>query len=345
MSTTIRALGERGLIARIRARVGAPPRHVEIGIGDDAAAIAGEPGSVAVVTTDALVENVHFRRAWTSARAIGHKALAVNLSDLAAMGAAPRASFLSLALPDDYPLDDFDAFLDGFAALAEASGAALAGGNLARSPDLVVASVTAIGAVRRRRVLRRNTARAGHELYVTGTIGAAAAGLARLASGAARDTMEPAEHAAVARFETPEARWRLGWMLGRSGAVSAAMDLSDGLAAAARDLAEASGVGVVIDAAALPVDEAARNWAGSTGIDAADFALGGGEDYELAVAVPPRLRSRFLATARRARGVPVTLVGKFVQEPGAWLLRANAREPLTNGFQHWEPSLDCTDWP
>jgi thiamine-monophosphate kinase len=335
MSTTIASVGERALIARLRARAGATPAHVEIGIGDDAATIAGEPGSVAVVTTDALVEGVHFRREWTSARATGHKALAVNLSDLAAMGAAPRASFLSLALPDDYPLADFDAFADGFAALAAASGAALAGGNLARSPGPVVASVTAMGAARRRRVLRRNTARAGHELYVTGSVGAAAAGLALVSAGVPRDGLNPGALAAIGRYEEPDARWRLGWMLGRSGTVSAAMDVSDGLGTTARDIAEASGLGVILDAEAIPVDEAARDWARSAGLDAVTFALGGGEDYELAVAVPPRLRSRFLAAARRARGVPVTRIGQFVAEPGAWLIRANDREPVPGGFRHW----------
>ncbi len=343
MSTTIAAVGERALIDRIQARVGPPPPHVEIGIGDDAATLAGEPGSVAVVTTDALVEGVHFRREWTAPRAIGHKALAVNLSDLAAMGAQPRASLLSLALPDDFPLADFDAFLDGFASLAASSGAALAGGNRARSPGPLIASVTAIGAARRRRVLRRCGARAGHELYMTGTIGGAAAGLARLAAGASREHMDAGMAAAVSRYEMPDARWRIGWMLGRSGTVAAAMDLSDGLAAAARDLAAASGLGVVLDAEAIPLDEAARAWGASSGQDALEFALGGGEDYELVLAVAPRLRSRFLATARRARGVPVTQIGKFVAEPGAWLIRANDREPLPVGFQHWGTEPFSTD--
>ena len=179
MSTSIAALGELALIERLRRRVGTPPAHVEIGIGDDAAVVVGEPGSVTVLTTDALVEGVHFRRDWTSARAVGHKALAVNLSDLAAMGAAPRASLLSLALPGSFPLDDFDALLDGYASLADAAGAALIGGNMAASPGPVVVNVTAVGAVRRRRVLRRHTARPGHELYVTGTMGAAAAAMGR----------------------------------------------------------------------------------------------------------------------------------------------------------------------
>jgi thiamine-monophosphate kinase len=335
MSTSIADLGELALIDRLRQRVGPAPSHVEIGIGDDAATIAGEPGSVSVVTTDALVEGVHFRRDWTAARAIGHKSLAVNLSDLAAMGAAPRASLLSLALPETFPLDDFDALVDGYVALASASGAALVGGNLTGSPGPVVVNVTAIGAVRRRRVLRRDTARAGHELYVTGVVGAAAAGLALLAAGIHRGAMDAAARAAVARYEQPDARWRLGWMVGRSGSASAAMDLSDGLAATARALADASGVGVVLDADAIPVAEAARAWAVSAGRDLLSFVLAGGEDYELAFAVSPRSRRQFLAAAGRARGLQVTRIGRFVSDRGAWLAQGDALSALPGGFEHW----------
>src|SRR5262245_10777755 len=202
---SIASLGEHLLLQRIRERIGRPPDYVELGIGDDAAVIFPERGMVDVVTTDALVEDVHFRRDWTPATAIGHKALAVNLSDLAAMGATPRASLLSLALPDDFPVDDFDALLDGFTSLAAAARAPLIGGNLARSPKGVVVDVTAIGSVRRRRVLRRNTARAGDELWVTGTIGAAAAGLAILGAGVSRASLDAPSTACVARYERPDA--------------------------------------------------------------------------------------------------------------------------------------------
>jgi thiamine-monophosphate kinase len=335
MSTVIADLGELGLIARLQERVGPCPAHVDIGIGDDAAAIASEPGLVSIVTTDALVEGVHFRRDWTPARAIGHKALAVNLSDLAAMGAAPRASLLSLALPARYLLEDFDALIDGYVALASRSGAALVGGNLTSSPGPVMASVTAIGAARRRRVLRRHTARAGHELYVTGVIGAAAAGLALVGAGVHRDAMDAAARDALRRYEEPEARWRIGWMVGRTGVSSAAMDLSDGLAATARAMAEASGVGVVLDADAIPIAEAARAWATSAGQDPLAFALAGGEDYELAFAVPARTRRQFLAVTRRSRDLPVTRIGRFVAQRGAWLARGDASSPLEGGFQHW----------
>ena len=336
MSLCIADLGEFALIDRLRQQVGPSPPHVEIGIGDDAAALGSEPGKLSVVTTDALVEGVHFRRDWTAARAIGHKSLAVNLSDLAAMGAEPRASLLSLALPPSFPVDDFDALIDGYVSLANASGAALIGGNMTASPGPVMVSVTAIGAVRRRRVLRRHTARAGHELYVTGVVGGAAAGLALLQAGTQRGTLNASARDAVARYEQPEARWRVGWMVSRTGSASAAMDLSDGLAATAHAMAAASGVGIVLEAGAIPVAEAARDWAASTGKDPLTFALAGGEDYELAFAVSPRTRRQFLAAARRTRGLQITRIGRFVPERGAWLSNGEVRTPLPTGFQHWE---------
>jgi thiamine-monophosphate kinase len=151
-------LGERALVARLQARVGDTPRGVLIGIGDDAAVLEPARGELDVLTTDGLVEGVHFRRDWTPAAAIGHKALAVNLSDLAAMGAIPRASLLSLALPADFPVADFDELVDGYVRLATVSGASLVGGNLTRSPGPVIVDVTAIGRVGRRRLIRRDTA-------------------------------------------------------------------------------------------------------------------------------------------------------------------------------------------
>ena len=335
MSVSIAALGEHALIARLRQRVGPTPSHVQIGIGDDAAVMAPERGAVDVLTTDCLVEGVHFRRDWTALSAVGHKALAVSLSDLAAMGATPRASLLSLVLPDSLPVDDFDALVDGYVALATASGAALIGGNMTRSPGPVVVDVTAVGSVRRRRVMRRDTALAGDELYVTGQVGAAAAGLAMLTAAVPRHAMNHAALACVARYERPDARVRCGTSVGRTGAASAAMDLSDGLAAAARGIAEASGLGVTIDAAAVPLHEGARSWAEQAGIDPVTFALAGGEDYEIAFAVRPRQRRKFLAACRRSAGLAVTRIGRFTAEPGAWLDRSGRTEPVPTGFNHF----------
>ena len=168
---------------------------------DDAAALPARPGFDLVITKDAVVEGVHFRRDWSTAESIGHKALAVNLSDLAAMGATPRASLLSLALPTDFPLADFDALLDGYLALSASSGTALVGGNLTRSPGPLIVDVTAIGSVGHRHVLTRTGARKGDELYVTGAIGAAAAGLAMRQAGRTRDGLDDAVRACIGEFD------------------------------------------------------------------------------------------------------------------------------------------------
>jgi thiamine-monophosphate kinase len=335
VSDTIDSIGEQALVERIRHRAGAAGPGVLIGIGDDAAVLEPARGLLEVITTDSLVEGVHFRRDWSTPRAIGHKALAVNLSDLAAMGAEPRASLLSLALPGDYPLRDFDALLDGFVDLARTSGAPLIGGNLARSPGPVVLDVTAIGGAGRRRILRRSTASRGDELYVSGSVGAAAAGLAMLTAGVERAGMDGAALDCVARYEMPDARTGCGRIVGRSRAAAAAIDLSDGLADAALRLARDSGLGVVVDAALVPVHAGAQRWAEQSGRDPILLGVAGGEDYELAFAVRPRLRNRFLAAVRRVRGLPVTRVGVFTKEPGAWLERAGQKTPLQAGFSHF----------
>lgn len=335
MTETLASLGERALIARLRARVGAPPPSVVIGIGDDAAVLRPGRSALEVVTTDSLVEGVHFRRDWTSAAAIGHKALAVNLSDLASMGAVPRAALLSLALPDDFPLADFDALLDGFLELAAASGTALVGGNLARSPGPAVIDVTAIGDAAPRRLLRRHTARASDELYVTGRIGGAAAGLRMLEAGLDRQAASAAALACIERYERPAPRLRCGRIVGRSRAATAAMDLSDGLADAARQIADASGLGVAIDAEALPLDDGARAWAEEAGVDATGLALTGGEDYELLFAVAPRHRNRFLGAMRRCPDLAVTRIGQLERTKGHWLVQNGARRRLGEGFSHF----------
>jgi thiamine-monophosphate kinase len=332
---SVATLTESALLERLRARVGAPPSFVAIGIGDDAAAIEPLRGTLDVITTDSLIEHVHFRRDWTAARAIGGKAVAVNLSDLAAMGAVPRAILLSLALPPDLAVDDFDELIEGVVAAATSAGAALIGGNLARSSGPLVVDVTAIGAAGRRRLLTRRGGRAGDELYLTGAIGAAGAGLAWLQSGADRASVDPVARECIHRFEHPEARTRCGRIIAGHRAASACIDLSDGLADAARQLAEAAGTGVVLDAAALPIHEGALNWAERERLDAASFAVSSGEDYELLFAVRPRRRRAFLGAMQRCAGLPVTRVGQLTAEPGAWLDRGGNRETLGPGFTHF----------
>jgi thiamine-monophosphate kinase len=330
---TVGEAGERAIIARVRGRVPASPSFVVVGIGDDAAVLEPVRNRLEVVTTDAAVEGVHFDRRFVPPAAIGHRVLAANLSDLAAMGAEPRTALLSLVLPDALPLVDLDAMLEAFLALAGRTGTHLVGGNVTRSPGPLVIDVTLSGGAKRRKVLTRSGGRPGDELWVSGTVGGAAAGLAWLiAHDPGTAPIGPAADA-VQRFLFPEPRLRLGLLVGRSKAASAAMDLSDGLADAVRQLADASGAGAVIEASLLPIHPAvAIGEAGDVGLSA---ALAGGEDYELLFAVPRRAGRRFAAAARLAR-VPVTRIGALAPVAAGLVLRSEAGDrPIPEGFEHF----------
>ena len=305
-----------------------------LGVGDDAAVLEPERGCVDVVSTDSLVEDVHFRRDWTPMTAVGHKALAACLSDLAAMGARPRAALLSLALPAGFRLSDFDALLDGFLACGAATRTTLVGGNITRSPGPLVVDTTAIGAVRRRQVLTRAGARAGSALFVTGRLGAAAAGLELLRLGVRRPDLTGDESDAVERYERPEPRLTCGLAVSRAKAAQACIDLSDGLADGARQIARASGLGAVVDGRAVPLHSGAVAVAARIGRDPLAFALSGGDDYELLFAVGPRQMSRFGGAARRC-GLAVTRIGELTSGPDLHLRLPDGRlAPLPEGFEH-----------
>jgi thiamine-monophosphate kinase len=186
-------------------------------------------------------------------------------------------------------------------------------------------------------VLTRGGGRPGDELFVTGSLGAAAAGLRMLESGLDRSTIEadPDRRSCLGRYERPVARSRCGTTVGRARAASACVDLSDGLADGARQLAAASRTGVVLDAEAIPIDPGAAAWAAGAGSDSLALALSGGEDYELLFAVPRRRRRAFLAAMGHCRGLAATTVGRLTSEPGAWLSRRGRLEPLPEGFSHF----------
>ena len=342
---TVGEAGERQVIARVRARVPAPPSFVVVGIGDDAAVLEPPRNRLDILTTDAAVEGVHFDRRFMDMGAIGHRVLAANLSDLAAMGAEPRTALLSLMLPDALPLADLDALLDAFLALAARTGTHLVGGNVTRSPGPLVIDVTVSGTAKRRKVLTRSGGRAGDELYVSGSVGGAAAGLAWLQQDRGVDTpADPAVADAVARFLRPEPRLRLGLLAGRTRAASAAMDLSDGLADAVRQLAEASGTGARIEAAALPVHPGVAAVLGDAEA-ALGTALGGGEDYELLLAVPRRAGRRFAVAARLAR-VPVTRIGVLTPAGTGLTLATTAGDrPIPEGFEHFRAPIAAVSVP
>jgi thiamine-monophosphate kinase len=333
---TIAAIGEAALVDRIRRRAGAPPEWLRVGIGDDAAVYAPDRNAVQVITTDSLVENVHFRSEWTPYASIGYKAVAVNLSDLAAMGAEPRGLLLSLALPATFHTVQFDDLVGGILEAAARVDATLVGGNLSQSPGPAVVDVTAFGSGHPRKILRRSGGRPDDELYVTGELGAAAAGLLLLR----RDRRGDAERdlalsECLSRYERPDARVRCGIVVARSRTARAAVDLSDGLASGVRLLAEASGTGAEIDGSQIPVHRGATALAESIGVDALDLAIAGGEDYELLFAVSPARRRAFLAATGHAGRIRVTRIGRLTKDAGTWLVRNGIRVGLEGGFRHF----------
>jgi thiamine-monophosphate kinase len=326
-------LSERELIARIQHRLPPPPGWMAVGVGDDAAVVEPERNRLDVLSVDALVEGVHFDRAFTPPDAIGHRALAVSLSDLAAMGAAPRWCLLSLVLPGAWPVADFEAMIDGLLALAARHRMHVAGGNLARSPGPLVIDVTVSGTIKRRQIATRSGARPGDELYVTGSIGAAAAGLAML-----REAGAAASEACTTRYLYPEPRVRIGQLAARNRVASACVDLSDGLADAVHRLAEASGVGAIVEDDALPIEPAARDWFNRHSSDATMNAVTGGDDYELLLTVGPRARRR-LAQITRHVGTRLTRIGVCTADR-AVLLRCGSDNPkrdrpLPGGYGHF----------
>jgi thiamine-monophosphate kinase len=335
MPLTIADAGERALIARLKKRAGPPPPGIRMGIGDDAAVLEPPRGRVQVLSTDCLVEHVHFRRDWTTARDIGHKAVAASVSDLAAMGARPQALLLSLVLPGSWPLDDFEALVEGVTAEARTCRASLVGGNLATSPGPAVIDITAVGSAHARRILTRGGGRPGDELYVTGSVGGGAAGLALLATGRTRGSFTAREAAAVGRYERPVARVDAGHQAAYSRAVTAATDLSDGLAVAVATLAEASGTGAVVVAGAVPVEPVAVDMARLAGRDPVEWALAGGEDYELLFAVSPRRRRAFAAALARVTGLAVTRIGRLTPDSAIVVQAESGASPLPAGFAHF----------
>ena len=308
------------LISRIRARI--PARDdVLLGIGDDAALLAVPAGMQLVVTADTLNAGVHFPAA-TAAADIGWKSLAVNLSDLAAMGALPRWCTLSLSLPQAEEAW-IDAFLDGFLDLSRQHAVALVGGDTTRGPLSI--SVTAMGLVEPGQALRRDGARVGDDLWVTGTLGDAAAALQLILKG------KQASPASRLRLERPTPRVAAGLRL--SGLAHACIDLSDGLLADLAHVCERSAVGAEVELSALPASAALQQ------LDSAarwPLQACGGDDYELCFTAAPRHRELVLQAMDFA-GVVATRMGRIVAGQGVHAIDGSGApwHPGVSGYQHF----------
>jgi len=326
------------LSRRIPSRTGARPSgDVALGIGDDAAVISPRRGYEWALSTDAFVEGAHFRLRLHPADAIGYKALARAVSDLAAMGATPRFFLLTLALPAGKAGAWLDNFTGGMARAARRFGMRLIGGDVSRHAR-VVAGLTVFGEVWRGRALTRSGARPGDGLYVTGRLGAAQAGLEMLIGEGRRAVARDAGSYSMERHLYPEPRLAAGAWLAANKLASAAMDISDGLSTDLARLCAASGVGAVVRAAEVPVARDARPGARLGAApgqrDAAlRRALDCGEDYELLFTVPRQLAARI---PERLRGVAITRIGEITARRVV-LLEENGRmrklRPL--GWDHF----------
>jgi thiamine-monophosphate kinase len=304
----------------LRLSRGRGPRPV-VGIGDDAAVLATSSKSRTLVTTDFLTEGTHFRSKWTPPRLLGRKAMAVNLSDIAAMGGVPLQAVVSVGLPRATSPAFARALAIGLTESARRHRVSIVGGDTCAAERLFV-SVTLLGAVEIGREVRRSGARRGDRLYVTGTLGASAAGLALLRRRSRRGRSRAETSALRAHFD-PEPRVLFGRALGLTGIARAMIDLSDGIARDLPRLCAASGVGAVVSTSAVPVDPAAARVLGTR--RALEAALAGGEDYELLFAARPEHEPALARLAARLRH-QVTCIGVFVpRRQGIRLLGRDGR--------------------
>ncbi len=358
-----REIGEFGFIRRIEEGCLARPADVVTPIGDDAAGFYPPAGAVTLVTTDLLVERVHFLRDRISGEDLGHKALAVNLSDIAAMGGTAREAFVSIAIPRSCDLDYLDGIYDGLKALAGRFSVNILGGDTTGSRADLIINIAVTGTVAEGEMLRRSGARPGDVLCVTGPIGESRAGLHLIVSDIPADdpdrgrpprfpTKRPRRssqnlgglpktsevfRALIAAHHRPWPHLDEGRYLARAGGVRSAIDVSDGLAADLGHILDAAGVGAEIDAAAIPVTDRLRGFCEEIGFPVAEYALEGGEDYVLACSVAPD-RVDAVAGGFSARfGRPLYRVGRVTEGTARTLVREDGRRvPLSPaGWDHF----------
>lgn len=311
--------GEFELIAELAALF--EPPDDGLGIGDDAATWPATGGTVQVATTDMLVEGIHFRLDWTSPADLGWKALAVNLSDLAAMGATPGRALVSIAVDAARRGLVLDV-ARGLRSLAEQTGTRVVGGDTVRSPGPLVINVALVGEADPARLLRRDAARPGDLVAVTGRLGASAAGLALLSND--RGALDSGAAPLLAAHRRPWPRLAAGRLLAAHG-VHCAIDISDGLASEALHLARASRVGIEMDVDRVPIEPAAVRLLGEQ--RSRELALTGGEDYELLFTFDPRFVGE-LASALAVDG-GLTVLGEVTDAVAAGAVRfIEAGQPI-----------------
>lgn len=330
-------IGEFGLIQRISQMLPTGGPDVVVGIGDDVAVLRASSERLLLATCDIQLEGAHFLRDRITPYQLGRKALAINLSDIAAMGGYPKYALISLGLPPDISVAYVDELYVGLRAEAEEAGVTIVGGNMSRSPLGLVVDIFLLGEVAAEHLVLRSGARPGDVVLVTGTLGDAAAGLALLLD----EALQPDEALAApvkAALLTPTPRLAEGQAIARTELATAMIDLSDGLASDVGHICERSEVGVRIWAERLPVSPAVREIAALAGRDPLEWALAGGEDYELLFTAPPQAAEALRTAVAEATGTPVTVVGEITPSAGGRvLIQADGRTvPLEAiGWDHF----------
>jgi thiamine-monophosphate kinase len=308
----IKDIGEFGLIERIHAKAGRSSYPVVIGIGDDASVLDVGPRNQVVTTTDMLVEGVHFLREAIDPFDLGFKSHAVNLSDIAAMGAAPAQSFLSFGLPADMDVEIIDTFLDGFLEIGE--GVPLSGGDTVSSPEGWVISVTVIGIAPSGRVLRRDAAVPGESIWLCGPVGDSAAGLSILL-GRSIKVNEPDAQFLIKRHNRPLPQVRMGRILLEAEISNCAIDVSDGLLQDLGHICERSQLGAELQLEHIPLSDPIKELASANEVDPYSWALRGGEDYSLLFTVKPDNEKKLMTVLEREK-IEAVQIGKIVPEAG-----------------------------
>jgi thiamine-monophosphate kinase len=329
--------GELKIISEIRKRARAST-DVSVGIGDDAAVIklCGERDLIAC--SDLMVEGVHFRLEWTDAEMIGRKALAVTLSDVAAMGGAPRFAMMSVALAGKLSPEFIDDLIRGMFDLADSCGVSIIGGDTSSSRDSLFIDTIAIGECPRGRAITRAGAEAGNDIYVTGSLGAAALGLTLLEQGFTlndeQNKVEKERGIAIRKQLAPEPRLEAGRLIGESSLAMAMIDISDGLSTDLWHILEESRCGAIIHAEAIPIAECVMNLGEEMMIDPLAFALHGGEEYELLFTARPENHTQVFELFKTLE-LQVTNIGHITQGGGLHLERNGSLESLApSGYEH-----------
>lgn len=330
-------LGEFPLIDRVARIVAVERPDVVVGIGDDVAVLAVDGDELILATVDSQVEEVHFLRHLITPRQLGRRALAINLSDIAAMGGRAQHALVSVALPSHTDVAWVEELYRGLREEGDRFQTAIVGGNMARSPERAFIDVCVLGRVHRDHLLLRSGARPGDRVLVTGSLGGAAAGLT-VALEPELPLTASQRRFLLARYLTPTPRLSEAAVIARSGAATAMIDVSDGLSSDVGHICERSQVGVRLSADRLPISPAARRVAELTDGPAWRLSLGASDDYELCLTASPGEAEAVIAAVQEETGTPVTAIGHVVPpQEGRWLTLEDGKEkPLeAMGWQHF----------